>query len=116
MADDQAQVDTYQETTETRSGWRSYLTLGWVRTPIGLLKIVECVVLVIALIIMGSLRNVTGTGISSIEFFMFVSTTSWIFVLITIILYAVNVYHRIPGIITSNIVMVVVCGKTFSYI
>ncbi|XP_057312802.1 uncharacterized protein LOC130654269 [Hydractinia symbiolongicarpus] len=105
--DPQSEPGTDEQSTGA-TGWRKWIHFGWIKTPLGILKIAEFVVVLLGLIIMSTVSE-TET-ISSIEFFIFVLTTTWIFILITIILHILNLYHRLPAIVTSNIVMLVCCG------
>lgn len=105
-----ADAENPQTQTTGGGGWKSWFHLGWLKTPIGLLKLVELVLILIGLCIMSSVSAVTGRTISSIEFFIFVNTTVFVFLIITIVLYIINMYHRLPAIMTSNVVMLVACG------
>ena len=105
-----ADAENPQTQTTGGGGCKSWFHLGWIKTPIGLLKLVELVLILIGLCTMSSVSAVTGGAISSIEFFIFVNTTVFVFLIITIVLYIINMYHRLPAIITSNIVMLVACG------
>ena len=92
------------------TGVRRLIHLQWLRMPLGILKLVECVIVLLALAIMGSIRNIAGTGYSAIEFFYFVYSAALIMGLITILLYVCNLYHRLPPIMTCNIVWAAMCA------
>jgi hypothetical protein len=104
-------VDTTSpQANRNATGWRRVVHLSWLRMPLGILKLVEVVVVLLALAIMGSIRNVAGTGYSAIEFFYFVYSAAFIMGIITILLYVFNLYHRLPAIMTCNVVWAVMCG------
>jgi len=108
--------DNYPEnqatTTTSRSsgGWRGWLHFQWVRTPIGLLKIGQFILILLGLIIMSTIGSVFGSGVSSLEFFMFIHTTIWVILLIVIILHTLNVYQKLPRLLTCNAVMMISCA------
>ncbi|XP_065668812.1 uncharacterized protein LOC100213215 isoform X1 [Hydra vulgaris] len=94
----------------SQTGWRKWITFAWVTTPLGLLKIAEFVVLLLALAIMGSIPAMKGGETSAVKFFMFVASTSAISVFITILLYLLNLFKRLPSIVVSNVAFVICCG------
>ncbi|XP_047126394.1 uncharacterized protein LOC100213215 isoform X1 [Hydra vulgaris] len=95
----------------SQTGWRKWITFAWVTTPLGLLKIAEFVVLLLALAIMGSIPAMKGGETPAVKFFMFVASTSAISVFITILLYLLNLFKRLPSIVVSNAAFVICCGR-----
>jgi len=91
-------------------GWKRFFHFEWIRMPMGLLKLVEFVIVIIALAIMGGLRSTAGTGYSSIEFFYFVHSAALIMIIMTLIMYIANIFHRLPTILISNLVWTVICS------
>jgi len=91
-------------------GWRRFVHLHWIRMPMGLLKVVEFAIVLLALAIMGSIRSSYGSDYSSVEFFYFVYSATIIMVIMTIVLYVTNLFHRLPTIMISNMVWTVMCA------
>jgi len=86
----------------------NWITLQWLKSPIGLLKVAQFGTLLMGLIVIGA---VTDAHRTSMEFFIFVVTAGWVFVLITIVLYILDVYSKLPQILTNNFTQFVACGK-----
>ena len=84
------------------SGWRRYVHLEYCRRPIGILKVFEWIVSLLALIIMGSLPNTEGSGLSSIEFFIFIFTTVWVCTTVYLAFQILDIWRRLPKIICHN--------------
>lgn len=86
----------------------NWITLRWLKTPIGLLKVMQFGTLLMSLIVIGA---VTDGHRTSMEFFIFTATAGWVFVLITILLYILDVYSKLPEILRSDLTMLIACGK-----
>ena len=101
------------DASPSQTGWRRWVTFAWVRTPLGLLKLAEFVVLLLALAIMGSIPFSDGGDSSNVKFFLFVVSTASLSVLITLILYLLNLFKRLPVLLVSNAAFVICCGMLF---
>lgn len=86
----------------------NWVTFQWIKSPTGFLKIFQFGTLLMGLIMIGSVT--TGERIS-MEFFVFVLTSAWVFVLIIVILNILDVYQKIPKLLTNNLMLFIGCGK-----
>ena len=86
----------------------NWVTFRWIKSPTGFLKIFQFGTLLMGLIVIGSVT--TGERISK-EFFVFVSTSAWMFVLIIVILNILDVFQKMPKVLTNNLMLFVGCGK-----
>jgi len=87
------------------TGWRRFVHLHWLRRPVGMLKIAEFVIVFLAVCIMGSVGNVAGSGVPSINFFNFVYPTVLINLIVRFILFTLHWYHRVWHYMTCNFTM-----------
>ena len=91
-------------------GW---VTFQWIRSIIGIIKIFQFGTLLMGLIIIGS---VTTGNRASMEFFVFVATSAWVFVVFILVLFILDVYQKLPQVLINNHVLFVGCGKIKCYI
>ena len=86
----------------------NWVTFQWIKSPTGFLKIFQFGTLLMGLIMIGSVT--TGERIS-MEFFVFVMTSAWVFILIIVVLNILDVYQKIPKLLTNNMMLFIGCGK-----
>ena len=89
---------------------KTILSFKWLRSPLGWLKLAQLALALLGLFIMsGSPAKYTTTDVSTVDFFYFVLSATFMMVLFTIIMYLTYLFARLPELMKSNIAMVLCC-------
>lgn len=86
----------------------NWVTFQWIKTPVGFLKLFQFGTLLMGLIMIGA---VTSGERVSMEFFVFVTTSAWVFVFIIVVMNILDVYQKLPKVLTNNLMLFIGCGK-----
>lgn len=93
-----------------RSGWRKCCGFGWLKKPLGILKLVQFFMVVIPLIALGGSTSQFADIKVTVEFFLFVQSACFIMIILTLLCYVTDRMHRLPMIMMRNLTWAIQCG------
>ncbi|XP_068699475.1 plasmolipin-like [Montipora capricornis] len=106
---DQAESDPSSAKAQNQSSGSAGLglTMSYIKSIPGILKMVEFFTLLLAFAIASDAYSIYHYNLGKMDFFLFVTVTSWIFVIAIFILFAFNIISKINFNLDWNILVLV---------